>query len=643
MTRVILACCLLGALLFGLAGCAAEAPREPAPLIPMKDFFRNPDQTSYQLSPDGEHLAFLQPWQGRFNVHVQKIGSEEVTRVTASTERDIFGYAWLNNQRLGWIQDKGGDENWHAYAVNLDGSDYLDATPFEGVRVEFVDILRDDDQHVLISMNKRDPRLFDVYRLDVDTGELEVIAENPGNVIGWQTDHDGLLRVAITSDGVNQSILYRASETDEFQPILTTNFKDTVTPLYFTFDNKHLYVLSNIDRDKEAIYTFDPETAEHLEMIYENDEVDVGGLMISRKRKLITGVYYFTDMRHFHFFDEDRGQLQAELERRLPGDEVVVASMSKDERKVLVRTYSDRTRGAYYFFDRDTEEFSKLVDVAPWLQAEQLSDMKPVSYTARDGLTIHGYLTLPAGLGAERLPTVINVHGGPWYRDNWGFNPEVQFLANRGYAVLQVNYRGSTGYGKEFWTKSFKQWGRTMQDDVSDGVKWMIDEGIADPDRVGIYGGSYGGYATLAGLAFTPELYACGVDYVGVSNLFTFMEAIPPYWEPFREMMYEMIGNPETEEEMMRAASPLFHVDKMVAPLLVAQGANDPRVKQVESDQMVAALESRGIDVPYIVKENEGHGFANEENRFDFYEAMEVFLGKHLGGSVEGPAPPAEG
>jgi dipeptidyl aminopeptidase/acylaminoacyl peptidase len=338
---------------------------------------------------------------------------------------------------------------------------------------------------------------------------------------------------------------------------------------------------------------------------------------------------------HYQFFDDQRRGLQERLEQLLPGVEVAVAGMSKDETKTLVVTYTDRSQGTYYFYDRATDKLTKLVDISPWIEEANMAPMKPVQYTSRDGLTIHGYLTLPIGVEPKNLPVVVNPHGGPWYRDRWGFNPEVQFLANRGYAVLQMNFRGSTGYGKAFWEASFKQWGRTMQDDITDGVQWLIKEGIADPKRVAIYGGSYGGYATLAGLAFTPDLYACGVDYVGVSNLFTFMNTFPPYWELGRKMVYEMVGDPEKDKDLMTAASPFFHADKIKAPLLVAQGANDPRVNKAESDQIVDALKARGIDVPYIVKDNEGHGFMLEENRFDFYRAMEAFLGKHLGGRVE--------
>jgi dipeptidyl aminopeptidase/acylaminoacyl peptidase len=300
---------------------------------------------------------------------------------------------------------------------------------------------------------------------------------------------------------------------------------------------------------------------------------------------------------------------------------------------------SDRSLGTSYFYDITNDELTKIIERAPWINEDDMSEMKPISYKSKDGIVIHGYLTLPKGLDAKNLPVVINPHGGPWARDFWGFNPEVQFLANRGYAVLQMNFRGSTGYGRKFWESSFKQWGRTMQQDISDGVNWLVSEGIADPKRVAIYGASYGGYATLAGLTFTPELYACGVDYVGVSNMFTFMGTIPPYWKPYLEMFHEMVGNPHSDSISLREVSPVFYVDKIRAPLFIAQGANDPRVNKAESDQVVEALKKRGVQVEYMVKDNEGHGFANEENQFDFYGSMEHFLAKHIGGRISNNSP----
>lgn len=635
MRKALMAISVFVGLSFFFFGCAPKQKEEMPRLIPMEDFFRNPESVAFALSPDGEHLAFMKPWKTRLNVHVQKIGEEEATRITSATERDIAGYFWANNSRIAYVQDTAGDENFRLYAVNIDGTGFKELTPFEKVRVGLIDRLKHDDDHILIQMNRRDPRVFDAYRINIDTGEMEMVAQNPGNIVSWQTDHEGRLRLAGTTDGVNQSVLYRASEKEDFQVLMTTSFKETFQPLFFTFDNKNLYVASNLGRDKTAIYEYDIAKKQTTELLFEHPEVDVSSLLRSDKRKKVTGVSYILDKREYHFFDEERAQLQKSLEERLPGYEVVVTNMSEDERKVLVRTYSDRSLGAYYFLNRDTDEFMKLADVSPWLNEEELAEMKPITYTSRDGLTIHGYLTLPKGVKPKKLPVVVNPHGGPWARDVWGFNPEVQFLANRGYAVLQMNFRTSTGYGRKFWEAGFKQWGLAIQDDITDGVLWLIEQGIADPKRVAIYGGSFGGYATLAGVAFTPDLYACGVDYVGVSNLFTLINTIPPYWEPMREMFYEMIGHPEKNKELYERISPVFHADDIKVPLLVAQGANDPRVNKQESDQIVEALRKRGIEVEYMVKENEGHGFRNEENRFDFYRAMERFLGKHLGGRVE--------
>ena len=602
--------------------------------IPLEDFFRNPEMSSFQLSPNGEYISYMKPWEDgnrMMNVYVRKIDSDEEIRLTSASKRSLYGYGWLNDERIAYVQDQGGDENIHIYAVDIDGKNDIDLTPFENIQARITDDLEDDPNYILVSINKRNERIHDVYRLNVNTGEMEMIAENPGNISGWMTDNSGKLRIATTSDGVNSSLLYRDKESDKFRTILTTNFKESVSPLYFTFDDQELYVSSNRGRDKSAIYKFDLNEAKEYELIFEHDQVDVYGLMRSKKRKKITGVSYTTDKRQTRFFDDWRENLQMKLETKLKGVEVAISDLSKDESKAIIITYSDRSRGTYYFYDIEKDNLRKLADLSPWLKEEDMAFMKPISYKSRDGLIIPGYLTLPLNYKeGNKIPVVVNPHGGPWARDNWGFDSQVQFLANRGYAVLQMNFRGSVGYGREFWEKSFKQWGKTMQDDITDGVNWLIEEGIADPDRIGIYGASYGGYATLAGLAFTPDLYACGVDYVGVSNIFTLLETLPPYWELGRQMMYEMIGNPETEQELLREASPLFHIDNIKAPLFVAQGANDPRVKQAESDQIVEALKLKGIDVPYMLKEDEGHGFYNESNQFDFYREMIGFLDKHL-------------
>lgn len=608
---------------------------QQAPLIPIQDFFRNPEKAAFRISPDGKKLAYMQPWKNRRNIFVQEIGKPEEVQVTFAEARDISGYFWKNNNRLVFLQDKGGNENFHLFAVDADGKNQVELTPGDDVRAEIIDDLFENENEMIVGLNKRNPQIFDAYRINITTGEMKMIGENPGNITGWITDNTGAIRGATTTDGINTAVLYRKTDSEAFQVLKSTNFKETFAPLFFDFDNKTLFVSSSIDRDKTAIIAYDPDANKELRLVYEHPEVDVSSLLRSRKRKLITGVAYETDKSHYHFLDAKREALQKKFDSRFPGYEVSLTGTNRDEDKMLVYVGSDRSYGQYWFYDEGKDEFIKLADMAPWLNEKHMSEMKPIKYTSRDGLVINGYLTLPKGVPAKNLPVVINPHGGPWARDSWGFNPEVQFLANRGYAVLQMNFRGSVGYGRKFWEASFKQWGKTMQDDITDGVNWLIKEGIADPKRVAIYGASYGGYATLAGITLTPELYACAVDYVGVSNLFTFMGTIPPYWKPYLDMMYEMVGDPEKDKDLMTAASPVFHVDKIKCPLFIAQGANDPRVAKAESDQIVEALKKRGIDVPYMVKDNEGHGFSNEENRMEFYNEMEQFFAKYLGGRSE--------
>lgn len=633
---------LLVALSIAFSACNSNTNNEKSTMtverLPLEDFFKNPEKTGYQLSPDGAHYSFLAPYENRMNVFVRPVNSDESKRVTDVTDRDIAGYTWANNNRIVYMKDTGGDENYAIYAVNLDGSDFKPLTAFEGVRTEWIDDLEGDDDHILIGLNRRDPTVFDPFRLNVITGDLEMLAENPGNIAEWIVDHDGLLRAATTTDGVNTSLLYRATPDDEWRTVLTTNFRENLSPLFFTFDNQNLYASSNMGRDKSAIVIFDLETGKEREVLFEHPDVDVYNLSYSEKRKVLTTISYTTDRLHREFMDEETKTMFKRLKAQLAGYEIGVSSSNKAEDQFIIRTYSDRSMGAYYFYDKNTNEIKKIEDVSPWLDENHMAEMKPIKYQSRDGMTIHGYLTLPVGVEAKNLPVVVNPHGGPWARDSWGFNPEIQFLANRGYAVLQMNFRGSVGYGKKFWEASFKEWGRSMQNDVTDGVQWLIDEGVADPERVAIYGGSYGGYATLAGLAYTPDLYACGVDYVGVSNLFTFMESIPPYWEPYLDMLYEMVGNPNVPEDslLLREASPVFHADKIIAPLLIAQGAKDPRVNVNESDQMVEAMRSRGVEVEYLVEPEEGHGFRNEENRFKFYRSMEQFLDGHIGRVPDG-------
>ena len=567
-------------------------------------------------------------------IFIQKISDSSATQLTFEEARDIAGYFWPNNEQIVFLKDEGGDENFHLFGVNIDGSNSVSFTDFDGVRAQIIDDLPDQKDFVVIGLNKRNKQVFDPYRLNLKTGETSMLAKNPGNIQGWMFDHDGKLRIATAIvDGVNQSILYRENEEDEFKTIITTNFKEGFNPQFFTFDNKNIIGSSNLGRDKSVIVEFDPITAKEVRVLYANDDYDVNGVGYSRKRKVITAAYFESWKSERHYFDSTSKAIFEKIQKQLSGYEIGITAINKDENIIILRTYSDKSLGSYYIYNSDDDKMEKIVEVSPWIDENEMSNQLPIDYQSRDGLKINGYLTLPKGYNmenAKNLPVVINPHGGPWARDSWGFNPEVQFLANRGYAVLQMNFRGSTGYGRKFFEASFKKWGREMQDDITDGTQWLIDKGIADSTRIAIYGGSYGGYATLMGLVKEPQMYAAGVDYVGVSNMFTFMKTIPPYWEPMLEMMYEMVGDVEKDSVMLREVSPVFHVDKIKAPLFIAQGKNDPRVNVDESDQMVKAMKDKGIKVEYLVKNNEGHGFRNEENKFDFYRAMEKFLNTQL-------------
>ncbi|MFT3885134.1 MAG: S9 family peptidase [Flavobacteriales bacterium] len=632
-----------------LAACGhSEEPKqgtaqlEPPPTIPVKDFFKNPEKASFRISPDGQYMSWRAPWHNRMNIFVQKMGDSAVTQVTTDTIRDVSGYFWKGD-RLLYGRDINGDENFIVFSASKDGKDVKALTPQKGVRAGVMDDLHDVpgmEKSVIIQMNKRNPEVFDPYLVNIETGDMKPLYDNSKeNFEGWVTDHAGVIRIAVKTDGTDQLLFYRASEKDPFKQFMKVSYKDSFNPLFFTFDNKNIYASTNLNgRDKTAIVEFDIATNKEVKEIYKNDNYDVEGLNYSRKRKVLTEVTYTGEKEEEVFLDDATKKRSEKLKAKFPGYEVFVYGENDNEDKFMVWVGNDRMPGKYYFYDEAADKLQEVATLYPWLNEKDLAEMKPISYKTSDGLTVHGYLTLPKGRAEKDLPMVLVVHGGPWARDSWGFDPEAQLLANRGYAVLQLNYRGSTGYGRTYWESSFKQWGKKMQDDLSEGVQWMIKQGKVDSKRVAIYGGSYGGYATLAGITFTPDLYACGVDYVGVSNLFTFMKTVPAYWKPFMDQMHEMVGDPKKDSLLMAEASPVFHADKIKCPLFIAQGANDPRVNKAESDQMVEALKKRGVEVEYMVKDNEGHGFHNEENRFDFYNAMDKFLDQHIGSGYKAAA-----
>lgn len=610
--------------------------------MPVEEFFKNPVLFGYRISPDGQTMALLKPWKSRLNVFVHPVGRPEAQRqLTFSEDRDVGGLTWKNSSHVLFIKDQGGDENMHVYSVNVATGAVKDLTPHAGSRSDIIDTLEESTGNdILVANNRRNKELFDAYRIDVETGAEKLEHENTEKMMGWLVDHAGNLRGGTATDGVNSVIYFEKVKGKPFEPIFKTDFRNNFDPIAFTADNRNLYVSSNLNRDLVAIVEVDPMLPSKSfikKTIYSHPKYDVSGATYSPVRKSLGHVTVITDRRETRFLHPADQKDWETLKSKFPGEALDFANDTQDESVWVVKTQADVTRGAYYSYDRKTKQIAKLGEVTPWIKPELMSRMKTIHYKTRDGLTIEGYLTIPKGSSGKKLPLIVNPHGGPWARDEWRYNPEVQFLASRGYAVFQMNFRGSTGYGKKFWEASFKQWGRKMQDDITDGVKHLIKQGVADEKKICIYGGSYGGYATLAGITYTPDLYACAVDYVGVSNLLTFMKTIPPYWKPMLDMMYAMVGNPEKELDMLKAASPVNFVDRIKAPLFVAQGANDPRVNKAESDQIVEGLRKRGVEVEYMVKNNEGHGFRNEENRFDFYRAMEKFLAKHIG-TVEAKA-----
>ncbi len=615
------------------------------PLIPLEHFFENPEKAGAKVSPDGSKLSYLAPEADRLNVWVRSVDGDDDVCVTHDHTRGIRSYSWSRDAtRILYVQDQGGNENFHVHAADLARPDQasVDLTPFEGVRAGIVDVPYDDPVQVLVSLNRRDPQCFDVHRLDLGTGELELVAENPGNIAGWHTDPGGALLAASAQTAAGDTeILARATEDEPFRSLAIYANEDGGNVYGFTPDGTALWVGSARDRDLTRLVRLDLATGEETE-VYAHPEVDIGGPILRSRTGELLAVVTMVDRLEVAFFDDsfERGWRQAEA---LHHGDVAGVSMDDEERRWVVSFDDDREPGATFLLDTRTGEHEFLFRPRPKLDAEHLAPMRTVRIPSRDGYTLHACLTLPLGVEPKDLPMVLLVHGGPWARDTWGYHPEAQFLANRGYAVLQVNYRGSTGFGKRFMHAAEHEFAGKMHDDLIDAVEWAVAEGIADRARIAIYGGSYGGYAALVGVTFTPEVFAAAIDYVGPSSLVTLVRSFPPYWRPFLQgSWYRFVGDPGTEEEPneevvadLWARSPLGRVDAIRTPLLVAQGANDPRVTKREADQIVAALHDRGVDVEYLVKDDEGHGFANPENRLDLYRAMERFLAEHLGGRSE--------
>jgi dipeptidyl aminopeptidase/acylaminoacyl peptidase len=610
------------------------------PLIPLRHFFDNPERALTRIAPDASRLSYLAPEEGRLNVWVRTLGRIDDRAVTHDHERGVQSYFWSrDSSRILYLRDAAGEENYHLHAADVATPDAgaRDLTPWEGVRVGVVDLPRATPGEVLISANRRDRSTFDVLRLDLASGDVSPVAENPGNVLGWVADAEGRVRAAYaqTPEG-DYEVLVRTSEDEPFRVLAEFANEDGGEPYAFSADGRELYVGSARGVDLKRLVALD--AAEGTERVIDADEeADLAAPVISDRTRELLGAAYLRDRVVLHAFDDDLRRDWDRLREVHPGDPVVNGE-DAEERTWVVSFNDDRDPGATYLYDRRSGRAEFLHRPRPWLDPAHLAPMEPVRLTSRDGLTLRSYLTVPLGVEPRALPMVVLVHGGPWARDAWGYQPEVQFLANRGYAVLQVNYRGSTGFGKAFTHAAEHEFAGRMHDDIVDAVAWAVDRRIADPARIGIYGGSYGGYAALVGVTFTPDLFAAAVSYVGPSSLVTLIRSFPPYWRPFLESSwYRYVGNPDDPEQRadLEARSPLGRVDRITTPLLVIQGANDPRVTKQESDQIVAALRQRGVDVEYLVKGDEGHGFVKPENRMDAYRAMERFFARHLGGRAE--------
>jgi dipeptidyl aminopeptidase/acylaminoacyl peptidase len=605
------------------------------PIIPREILFGNPKRTSPELSKDGKYLAYIAPdARNVLQVWLRTLGQEDDRTLTKDEKRGIRAYFWTYNPEiLIYLQDADGDENFHLYSVNVNTNEVKDLTPFPGVKAQVVDLDREFPNEILIGLNKENPQKFDVYRLNLQTGAIKFEVDNPGNILSWTANaqFEILAATAATPDGGSE-LLYREATDQPWTSLRQWGPDDEGGALDFSLDGKTLYMVGTHDANAQRLIALDLASKQET-IIAQDEQYDVGSVITHPIKRTIQAVSFYKDKLEWQILDSDIAEDFATIAKIRPG-QYFPSSRDLEDKQWIVTFLTDDGPVYYYLYHRETKSHTLLFSNQPELEDLPLVPMKPVQYQARDGLTIHGYLSVPKGIKAP-YATLLLVHGGPWGRDIWGYNPIVQWLTNRGYAVLQPNFRGSTGYGKNFVNAGNRQWAAAMHDDLIDGVNWLVEQKIAQPDKIAIMGGSYGGYATLVGLTFTPDTFACGVDIVGPSNLITLMESIPPYWEPMMAMFQHRVGNLKTEPEFLKSRSPLFFVDKIKRPLLIAQGANDPRVKQAESEQIVQAMRQANKPVTYALYTDEGHGFARPENRLHFYSIAEKFLAKYLGGQFE--------
>ncbi len=614
-------------------GPVAAQEKFTTPLIPLEVLFGNPERADPQISPDGSQIGYLAPVDGVLNVWIRTLGKTDDRPVTADKHRGIRNFLWqYDNKHILYVQDVGGDENWRLYQTDLATKQTKDLTPFDKVRVDIVAYEWSLPDTILVQMNKRDPKLFDVHRIDLKTGKVELDTENPGDVQSWQADNALQIRAAqVQTDDGGTIIRIRDNSKSPWRELIKWGPDETFGGVNgFSPDNQALWVTTSLDVNAARLLEIDLGSGKR-KIITEDPQFDVSSTINNPKTNALEAVSYAKQRTEYVFIDA-RAKADFEALQKVRKGDIAGISQSLDDNRWIVGFVSDDAPEYWYLYDRSKQQATLLFSNRPQLEKYTLSAMKPIEFTARDGMKLYGYLTTPAGMEARNLPMVEFVHGGPWGRDEWGYNRYAQWLANRGYAVLQVNFRGSTGYGKQYVNAGDRQWAGTMHTDLLDGKDWVAKQGIADPAKVCIMGGSYGGYATLAGVTFSPDAFACGVDIVGPSNLNTLLKTIPPYWSTLLATFHKRMGD---SEAVLKEESPLFKADQIKAPLLIGQGANDPRVNKAESDQIVAAMRKNEKPVQYYVFPDEGHGFARPANNMAFNAASEEFLAKYLGGRFE--------
>lgn len=606
---------------------------EHATIIPINDFFKTPEKSFFKISPDGKYVAYLKSYNKRQNLFIRSLADGKERAGTTFDNYAVHDYFWTFNNQIIFTQDIIATDEFNIYALNVSTLKARKILSENKVKIRIVNRSRYQPDIINIAMNKRDPANFDVYKLNTRTGELIPYLINPGNITEWYPDAEGNIRLARESDGVNESILFRPDDKAPFKAIIINNFKNRVQPIAFSGEKNYFYALSNVKRDKTALVEINAEDGKEQRVIYADEHADITQVGYSRVRHRLDYAIWDEDMPHIHFLNKDLESIYNNISEKLKGRVVRIVDKDTAEKRFVINTYTDRDPGSYYLYERDGGKLTKLGDINASINPEDMCHMKPIAYKASDGTLINGYITLPKGKDTTNLPVVVMPHDwpfGPNSRNYWGYNPEVQFLANRGYAVFQVNYRGSSGYGKAFRNAGFKQVGGKIQQDITDGAHWLINNKIADPKKIAIFGGGFGGFSALYGVSFHPRLYNCAVVKYGLINFFTYIKDAPPYLKPMLQMMYEMVGNPETDADQLRAISPVFHPDKIRVPLIIFQGAKDPRANISEMNQFVIELRKRNVPVYYYLKDNERAFFRSEYNRMEMYGQIEKFLDSNM-------------